>query len=189
MSVAVPKGRKQVIATFGNPELKGELNPTWESKNLVYMDLPYKMRYAYDPTKPITRCRVHRLIAEPLEGAFQEIWDTARFEMKKKYGFNRKTADGKPDSAFYDTKTLEYLASLGLDLFGGTFVYRPKTGYTTLSMHAFGIAIDIDPSHNVQGTKGRMPSWVVKIFKKWGFTWGGTWAKRDDMHFQYATGC
>jgi len=182
--LAVPKGRKQVIATFGNPDLKGEVNPEWEDDNLITLKLPYGMRYAYKLETKITSCRVHKLIADQLYGALDEIWDTARIEVKRKYGY-------KETSEFYDTKTLGYLQSLGLDLFGGTFVFRPKHGTSGLSMHAYAIALDLDPSHNVQGTKGRMPSWVVKIFKKWGFNWGGNWKGKscDPMHFQYATGC
>jgi hypothetical protein len=187
--LAVPKGRAQVKKTFGDPDHGGKVDEAWAKVNLVSMPLPYPMRYAYDTKVTITHCQVHHLIVENLEGALQEVWDTARFEMKQKYGFNRKLPDGRADSGFYDAMTLDHLRALGLDLFGGTFVFRPKHGSSGLSMHAYGIAIDIDPAHNAQYTKGRMPKWVVAIFKKWGFTWGGTWKKRDDMHFQYATGC
>lgn len=181
--LAVPKGRAQVEKVFGDPELRGGgLNEAWAKKNLVSMPLPYKMRYAYDTSVTITRCQIHNLIVENLTGAFQDIWNFARVEMKKKYGYNQTTE-------FYDNKTRAYLRLYGLDLFGGTFVYRAKRGTVGMSMHAYGIAIDINPAKNPMGKKGVMPEWFVAIFKKWGFTWGGSWKRTDPMHFQYATGC
>lgn len=180
--LAVPKGRSQVKKVFGDPELRGGgENMAWVKDNLVSVPLPYVMRYAYNTATKITHCRFHHLIADNLKGAFQEVWDTARVEMKKKHGYNQ-TSD------FYDSKTRAYLRLLGLDLFGGTYIYRKKRGTVGLSMHAYGIAIDINPTKNPMGKKGVMPDWFVAIFVKWGFTWGGTWKRRDDMHFQYANG-
>jgi hypothetical protein len=183
--IAVPKGRSQVEKTFGDPELNGGgINEVWRKAKLISIPLPYAMRYAYDIKVIIKEAQIHRLIAHEFISAFQEVWDSARDEMKKKYGYNETTV-------FYDNKTRAYLRLLGLDLFGGTFVYRRKRGSLGLSMHAYGIAFDLDPANNAQGTKGRMPAWVVVIFKKWGFTWGGLWKgkSKDPMHFQYATGC
>lgn len=183
--LTVPKGRWQVEQTFGDPELRnGDLNEKWEAKNLIRVTLPYPMRYAYNTQLPILTCRVHYLIADNLKWAFQEVWDTVRMQMKVKYGYNET-------SVFYDNKTRAQLRLLGLDLFGGTFVFRRKRGSLGLSMHAYSIAIDINPASNAMGTKGRMPGWFVAIFRKWGFTWGGIWKGKgcDPMHFQYATGC
>ena len=180
--LAVPKGRTKVENVFGDPELRGGgLNEAWAEKNLVSVPLPFVMRYAFDTKVKITHCQFHRLIAVNLTGALQDVWTFARTEMKKKYGYNQTTE-------FYDNKARAYLRLYGLDLFGGTHVYRRKRGTVGLSMHAYGIAIDINPAKNPMGKKGVMPEWFVAIFKKWGFTWGGTWKRRDDMHFQYANG-
>jgi hypothetical protein len=53
-----------------------------------------------------------------------------------------------------------------------------------ISLHTWGIAIDIDASTNERGTKGTMDPRVVQIFKQWGFDWGGDWSYTDPMHFQ-----
>ncbi|MEZ5093443.1 M15 family metallopeptidase [Nocardioides sp.] len=37
---------------------------------------------------------------------------------------------------------------------------------------------------NLRGTRGEIDRDVVRIFKKWGFTWGGDWAWTDPMHFE-----
>lgn len=55
-----------------------------------------------------------------------------------------------------------------------------------LSNHAFGTAIDINSLENGRGTVGQMHPEVVRIFQKWGFAWGGTWAWTDPMHFELA---
>lgn len=58
-----------------------------------------------------------------------------------------------------------------------------------LSLHSWGIAVDFDPPSNPMGgenSKLRTPEGqqFVKVFKDAGWTWGGDWAMKDDMHFQ-----
>ena len=53
-----------------------------------------------------------------------------------------------------------------------------------LSLHAFGIALDLNVPGNQRGTRGEIDRHVVAIFKKWGFTWGGDLAYTDPMHFE-----
>lgn len=69
-----------------------------------------------------------------------------------------------------------------------TFVPR-VTAQKTLSLHSWGIAVDFDPAQNPVGGRN---SWMrtaagqrfVKVFKEAGWTWGGRWSFKDDMHFQ-----
>jgi hypothetical protein len=77
-----------------------------------------------------------------------------------------------------------------LQTFGGCFAFRPQRTGSKLSAHAWGIAIDLNPGSNAQGSAGEMDSGVVEIFREAGFTWGGEreGPKRDPMHFQYCTG-
>ncbi len=75
--------------------------------------------------------------------------------------------------------------------FGGCFSFRPqRTGTTKLSAHSWGIAIDLNPETNAQGTVGNMDPGVIKIFRDAGFEWGGDWQGRvrDPMHFQFCAG-
>lgn len=74
--------------------------------------------------------------------------------------------------------------------FGGCFSFRPQRSGTKLSAHAWGIAIDLNPETNQQGTAGNMDQRVVKLFRQVGFEWGGAWQgrRRDPMHFQFCTG-
>jgi len=74
--------------------------------------------------------------------------------------------------------------------FGGCFSFRPQRTGTKLSAHSWGIAIDLNPETNAQGTTGDMDSSVINIFREAGFEWGGDWQGRlrDPMHFQFCTG-
>jgi hypothetical protein len=55
------------------------------------------------------------------------------------------------------------------------------------SMHAWGLAIDINVSTNGYGARPRQDPRIVDIFKKWGFRWGGEWSPPDGMHFELAS--
>jgi len=55
-----------------------------------------------------------------------------------------------------------------------------------LSLHTWGIAIDLNVPENQRGTAGQMDRQVVQIFKRWGFAWGGDWHYTDPMHFELA---
>jgi D-alanyl-D-alanine carboxypeptidase len=73
-------------------------------------------------------------------------------------------------------------------MYGGCYYpryigYDPSKG---LSMHTWGIAVDINVAQNQRGTVGQMDRRVVAIFKKWGFAWGGDWGYTDPMHFEMA---
>jgi hypothetical protein len=77
---------------------------------------------------------------------------------------------------------------------GGTFNWRYIAGTSELSMHAWGIAIDIDPSYahywrnepEAKRTwKNRIPQAIVDAFEAEGFIWGGRWYHYDTMHFEY----
>lgn len=76
--------------------------------------------------------------------------------------------------------------------------FRFVSGTTKLSDHAIGLAIDINPKQNpwvhpsalnkfpyVPGEKGTIEKGdqVVKIFEKYGWSWGGNWRNPDYQHF------
>jgi hypothetical protein len=53
-----------------------------------------------------------------------------------------------------------------------------------LSLHSWGIAVDLNVPGNLRGTVGEIDRGVVAIFKRWGFAWGGDWSYTDPMHFE-----
>jgi hypothetical protein len=62
--------------------------------------------------------------------------------------------------------------------------YIGRDASNGLSLHSWGIAVDLNVPGNQRGTAGEMDRRVVAIFKKWGFAWGGDWNYTDPMHFE-----
>jgi len=165
---------------YGNPsDGRGHLSRAWYDANVIQLVLPYPMRLAWNKAQVVKTTQVHRRVAPELEAALRDVWAHARMLMKQKHGYNQTTK-------FYDKVTLEYLQANGLDLFGGVFNYRKIVGGNELSAHAFAAAIDLDPKHNALGKVGKMPGWVVAIFKRHGAKWGGDFRRKDYMHFEWS---
>jgi hypothetical protein len=55
-----------------------------------------------------------------------------------------------------------------------------------ISLHTWGIAVDLNVPTNQMGTHGDMHPGVVAAFERWGFRWGGRWSRPDPMHFELA---
>jgi hypothetical protein len=81
---------------------------------------------------------------------------------------------------------------------GGTFNWRPIAGSHNMSVHSFGVAIDINPSktdywrwdiskspNQAPKFRNRIPAEIAEVFESNGFIWGGKWSHYDTMHFEY----
>jgi hypothetical protein len=120
-------------------------------------NIAWKMRYT--DIKLGNNC--HRIVAEAIQGALTEIRN-ARL------------------SRFVDTQNS--------NRYGGCFVGRYNRfagNFGAPSRHAWGMAIDINTNTNPQGGVPQMNCAVVRIFRKWGFAWGGNFWPADGMHFEY----
>jgi hypothetical protein len=71
-----------------------------------------------------------------------------------------------------------------LKTWDGCFNIRRKRGGESLSLHSWGVAIDVNASWNQFGKPPTMTSEFVACFTDAGFDWGGLWSKPDGMHFQ-----
>jgi D-alanyl-D-alanine carboxypeptidase len=158
-------------SVYGNPvgPTGGTENRVWVQNNLVLVPVPFRM--AMGDIK-ITRIRIHKHVAPSLARILQDLLDRAK---------------GKQ-------ATLDHW---GVSRFGGSFNFRPMRGLSTLSMHAFGCAIDLDPARNGLGDStprfAEFPE-VLKAFEVEGCTWGGDWSgdgqtaderRCDGMHWQF----
>ena|SRR6218665_445522 len=86
-----------------------------------------------------------------------------------------------------------------INAIGGTFSWRKISGTNRLSMHSYGMTIDINVKNsnywqwdckckNEEATlsyRNQIPLKLVSIFEKYGFIWGGNWKHYDTMHFEY----
>lgn len=61
---------------------------------------------------------------------------------------------------------------------------------TDVSVHAWGLAVDINKDQNPQRSPivTDMPPLFVDAFVREGFTWGGKFPTPDPMHFQWCSG-
>ena len=69
------------------------------------------------------------------------------------------------------------------------YAYRAVRGYSTLSYHAFGLAIDLNaPAHPLGkvGTFSYRERLIINaLCKKYGLRWGGNYSgRKDEMHFE-----
>lgn len=109
------------------------------------------------------------------------------------------TASGKPIRAIYLNKdmkdaldqALKNVFTRGLvgqlNTFDGCFMVRSVRGEPdSWSIHSYGLAIDINAATNKLGQDPTMSPELVKCFTDCGFTWGGTFSRKDGMHLQYA---
>ena len=70
--------------------------------------------------------------------------------------------------------------------YAGCYAPRRIQPRGQLSLHAWGLAVDLNASRNpFRGTSHQDPR-LVRVMEKHGFTWGGRWPTRPDpMHFEY----
>ena len=92
-----------------------------DAGSLVTVSLPYPLRQSWAKDTEIFSITCHRLVAGALINIFQKTLDH--------YG-------------------LERIRELHLDVYGGCFNNRPVRGGSRPSLHAWGIAVDLDPLRN-----------------------------------------
>ena len=71
-----------------------------------------------------------------------------------------------------------------LKTWDGCFNIRKKRGLASMSLHSWGLAIDVNASWNGLHKIPQLSPEFVKCFTDAGFDWGGTWTRKDGMHFQ-----
>jgi len=66
----------------------------------------------------------------------------------------------------------------------GCFNIRKKRGLASMSLHSWGIAVDLNAAWNQLNMTPTLSPGFVICFTDAGFDWGGTWHRKDGMHFQ-----
>lgn len=73
---------------------------------------------------------------------------------------------------------------------GGCYVPRLVRGENPnrpVSMHAWGLALDMNVGRNPSGAPPNQDPRLVAAFERWGFRWGGRWSPPDAHHFELAS--
>lgn len=135
-----------------------------DESNLVNITPPYTLYYEGKPLKTI---RVHKLVANAVCEALAEVLEY--------YGVER-------------------IHELGLDYYSGSYNYRKTATGSSLSMHAWGIALDFAADKNTYAMKKQHASLSRPECDKWWEIWeahGATSLGRarnyDWMHLQFAS--
>jgi len=103
---------------YGNPRASnGGASAGWEFANLVHYTPPWQM-IDEDTRKPISGIRLHRKCRDSFGRVFSKAWEL--------YG----KSQARNREAY-------------LHLFSGSYVFRNIRGGSNLSMHSYGIAVDI----------------------------------------------
>ncbi|MEI9945613.1 MAG: M15 family metallopeptidase [Chitinophagaceae bacterium] len=68
----------------------------------------------------------------------------------------------------------------------GCYVIRNTRGLSAWSLHAWGLAVDVNAASNRLGHTPALSKGFIKCFTDAGFDWGGLWRRPDGMHFQLA---
>ena len=88
------------------------------------------------------------------------------------------------------TKAFKALIKTGcvneLKTWDGCFNIRKIRGGNQMSLHSWGVAIDVNAFENGLHQKPKLSPEFVKCFIDAGFDWGGNWSRKDGMHFQLA---
>jgi hypothetical protein len=70
--------------------------------------------------------------------------------------------------------------------YAGCYAPRRIRPGGALSLHAWGLAVDLNASANPYGGRSRQDRRLVRIMQRHGFNWGGDWPTiRDPMHFEF----
>jgi len=144
--------------------------PTYTGKfknnNMVQVTLPFPMDMDGIVIKKVW---VNKICAESLIRILTYLWEDV-------YG-----------------KDMKKVKAAGINIFSGTWAIRSMRTGPSMSMHAYGLAIDINapnnglgekPGHDVFSFEAHDP--IVKAFEAEGWVWGGRWKRPDGMHFQAA---
>lgn len=91
-------------------------------------------------------------------------------------------------AALGEVQRLGLASAIDRTQYGGCYVARKILWdpANPVSMHAWGLAIDINVSTNGYGARPQLDPRVVRVFERWGFRWGGRWKTPDGMHFELA---
>jgi hypothetical protein len=126
--------------------------------NLVTVDFPFPTFYG---GKMVRKFRCHKKVADSLLRILTNI--------NSKYSKNRQIMEEAED-------------------FGGVYNFRNKRGGASLSVHAWGAAIDLDADDNTfrdsWPMKADMPLEVIEEFAREGWLSAGAFWGYDAMHFQ-----
>ena len=123
------------------------------------------------------------LVPKDIQDAFKHT----RFTLLGTIGFPKKifiNKDFRPVLEKALRNVIERGLTQELKTWDGCFIIRKKVEGSSMSLHSWAIAIDVNREENDYGKKPKLTPAFVKCFTDAGCDWGGTWKTADGMHFQ-----
>jgi hypothetical protein len=122
-----------------------------------------------------------------VEDEIRQAFNHVRFSALGTIGFPKKifiNKDFKPVLKQALQNLIDRGFSTELKTWDGVFIIRTKRGLNSLSLHSFALAVDVNASENQLHQTPKLSAGFVKCFTDAGCDWGGTWTRKDGMHFQ-----
>ena len=133
----------------------------------------------------VTSAQALKKYGDPTKESSMVVWDVPGY---LEVGVIPKKLYCNKDMVAPLTQAFTNLTSRGkaseLKTFDGCFNIRKKRGLSSMSLHSWGIAIDVNAAWNQLNMTPTLSPEFVKCFTDAGFDWGGTWQRKDGMHFQ-----
>lgn len=136
----------------------------------------------------VTSAQALKKYGDPTKESGMTLWDVPK---ELEIGVLPKRLYCNKDMILPLTKAFKNLISTGcvkeLKTWDGCFNIRKKRGLGSMSLHSWGIAIDVNAAWNQLNMTPTLSKEFVNCFTLAGFDWGGTWTRKDGMHFQLKT--
>jgi len=119
----------------------------------------------------------------------REAFKHVRFSAVGTIGFPKKifiNTDFQPVLEQALRNVIESELTRELKTWDGCFIIRNKRGLSSLSLHSWALAVDVNASENQLNQTPKLSAEFVKCFTDAGCDWGGDWQRLDGMHFQLA---
>lgn len=125
------------------------------------------------------------IVPNDIRDAFKHV----RFSAVGTIGFPKKifiNTDFQPVLEQALRNVIESELTRELKTWDGCFIIRNKRGLSSLSLHSWALAVDVNASENQLNQTPKLSAEFVKCFTDAGCDWGGDWQRVDGMHFQIA---
>ena len=138
-----------------------------------------------DPTLDSTQSKWFELWLVPTD--IQQAFSHVKFSAVGTIGFPKKifvNKDFKPVLEKALRNIIDRDLTKELKTWDGCFMIRSKRGLSSMSLHSWAIACDVNQAENQLNMVPKLSPEFVKCFIDAGCDWGGTWTRKDGMHFQ-----
>lgn len=148
----------ELFRVLGDP-----FKPAFKRK-LIIWDVPEELEIGFIPK----RIYCHPILVDPLATAFKALIQTGKVNELKTWDgcYNPRPIRGYEKAYEKNKGTLK--------------------GARYISVHAWGLAIDVNAFENRLGMQPKLTKGFVACFKEQGFKWGGDFSRKDGMHFEYS---